>query len=261
MAKIKIFSDIHLEHFISCQILPDLGKGDVLILAGDILNAKHFKTNGYIHEVYDVFLNNCSKNFEQVLYTLGNHEFYGFNYEGTFKTLKEHIPGNFHLLENDTIKINDISFIGFTFWTNFRNANPIEMLDAEQYMNDYKLIRIGSNYRKLRAQDTLNLHLKSRDYLLKQLETIGENVFVISHHAPSYRSIAEEFKTAPCNGAYCSDYDDLIMNHPQIKYWVHGHTHTPFGYKIGECRVICNPVGYPSQDTGYNPNFFINIPE
>jgi Icc-related predicted phosphoesterase len=257
--KVRIASDIHLDHYISCQILPDLGRGDVLILAGDILSVKYFKTNGYLHNVYYTFLENCSKNFNQVLYVLGNHEHFGFNFEGTFKTLKEHLPNNFHLLENDTIKIGDWAFVGFTLWTNFRNGNPIEMMDAEQYMNDYKVIRIGSNYRKLRAQDTLNFHLKSRDYLLNQLETLKENVFVISHHAPSYRSIADEYKTSSCNSAYCSDLDELIMKHPQIKYFIHGHTHTPFDYKIGECRVICNPVGYPGQNTGFNPHFYLNL--
>jgi Icc-related predicted phosphoesterase len=257
--KVRIASDIHLDHYISCQIFPDLGKGDVLVLAGDILSVKYFKTDGFLRDVYDRFLNDCSKNFNQVLYTLGNHEHFGFNYEGTFKTLKEHLPDNIHLLENDTIKIGDWAFVGFTLWTNFRNGNPIEMMDAEQYMNDYKVIRIGSNYRKLRAQDTLNFHLKSRDYLLNQLETLKENVFVISHHAPSYRSIADEYKTSSCNSAYCSDLDELIMKHPQIKYFIHGHTHTPFDYKIGECRVICNPVGYPGQNTGFNPHFYLNL--
>jgi Icc-related predicted phosphoesterase len=257
--KIKIFSDIHLEHYNATQYFPHLGRGDILILAGDILCAKNFKTNGYLHSVYDAFLDDCSKNYEKVLYVLGNHEFYGYNYEGTHKKILDNLPDNFHLLKNDTIKIGDWIFIGFTFWTNFRNANPLEMMEAEQYMNDYKLIRIGHNFRKLRAQDTLNLHLESRDYLLKQLETLKENVFVISHHAPSYQSIADEFKTASCNGAYSSNYDALIMNHPQIKYWVHGHTHTPFDYMIEGCRVICNPCGYPGQDTGFNDQLYLRI--
>lgn len=257
--KIKVFSDIHLEHYCAHQYFPFLGRGDVLVLAGDILSAKHLKKDGYLKGVYLQFLEDCSKNFEKVLYVLGNHSFYGYNYEGTFKTIREVLPDNFHLLENDTVTIGDWNFIGFTFWTNFRNANPIEMMDAESYMNDYKTIRIGSNYRKLRAQDTLNFHNKSREYLLQQLELFKDNVFVISHHAPSYQSVADQFKNATCNGAYCSDYDGLILNHPQIKYWVHGHTHTPFDYKIGECNVICNPVGYPGQDTGYNPQFFIKL--
>jgi predicted phosphodiesterase len=51
----------------------------------------------------------------------------------------------------------------------------------------------------------------------------------------------------------------LIMNHPQIKYWVHGHTHTPFDYMIEGCRVICNPCGYPGQDTGFNDQLYLRI--
>jgi predicted phosphodiesterase len=256
--KIKIFSDIHLEHYVGCQVFPHLGKGDILILAGDIFCAKHFKTNGHLHGVYDTFLEDCSKNYDKVLYVKGNHEFYGYNYEGTHRKILDNLPDNFHLLENDTVKIGDWNFIGFTLWTNFRNANPLEMMEAEQCMNDYKVIRIGSNYRKMRAQDTLNFHLESRDYLLKQLEILKDNVFVISHHAPSLQSVHEKFKTM-ANGAYCSNLDHLILDNPQIKYWVHGHTHTPFDYMIGECRVICNPGGYPGQDTGYNPNLYLKL--
>lgn len=257
--KVRIASDIHLEMNTGLEYIPHLGTGDILILAGDILCARHFKTDGYLHSVYDTFLNDCSKNFNQVLYVLGNHEFFGFNYEGTFKTIKEHLPHNVHLLDNETFTYKGWNFICSTLWTNFRNGNPIEMMDAEQYMNDYKLIRIGSNYRKLRAQDTLNFHLESRDYLLNQLEILKENVFVISHHAPSYRSVADKFKTASCNSAYCSNYDALIMNNPQIKYWVHGHTHTPFDYMIEGCRVICNPMGYPGESTSFNPHLFMTI--
>jgi predicted phosphodiesterase len=260
MKKIKIFSDIHLEHFTSGQPLPDLGRGDILILAGDILSARYFKTDGFLHKVYDTFLENCSKNFNQVLYTLGNHEHYGYNYEGTFNTIKEHLPDNFHLLENDTIKINDINFIGFTFWTDFRNENPLDMMEANGYMNDYKVIRIGSKYRKLNPDDTLGFHKKSKAYLLKKLEELkDENVFVISHHSPTLQSIPEEFKTSTCNAAYCSDLDDLILTHSNIKHWVYGHSHTPKDFYIGECRVINNAMGYPGEYVKHNPHLVIKI--
>jgi len=132
------------------------------------------------------------------------------------------------------------------------------MMEAECNMNDYNSIRIGSNYRKLRADDTLKFHKESKEYLLNQLKVIQDNVFVISHHAPSYQSVPQEFKKH-AKGAYCSNLDDLILNHPQIKYWCHGHTHTPFDYNIGNCRVICNPHGYPGQNTGYLPDLYIEI--
>lgn len=257
--KVKIFSDLHLEHYYACQTFPFLEEGDVLILAGDILNAKHFRSDGYLKAVYDRFLNDCSKNYKHVLYVFGNHEPYGYKYESAYVKIRENVPHNFHVLENDTVTIDNWNFVGFTFWTNFRNANAIEMMEAECLMNDYRSIRIGSNYRKLRAQDTLNFHNQSREYLLNQLETLKENVFVISHHSPSYQSIPEFFKNESCNGAYCSDYDGLILNHPQIKYWVHGHTHHPFDYMIGDCRVICNPGGYPGQDTGFRTDLFVDL--
>lgn len=255
--KVKILSDIHLEHFVACQYLP-VGTGDVLVLAGDILCVKNLRKNGYLKEVYLRFLNDCSKNYDKVLYVMGNHEFHGYNYEGTKKKIIEYLPSNVHLLDNDTITIGNWNFIGFTFWTDFRCENALEMMEAECNMNDYNSIRIGSNYRKLRADDTLKFHKESKEYLLNQLKVIQDNVFVISHHAPSYQSVPQEFKKH-ANGAYCSNLDDLILNHPQIKYWCHGHTHTPFDYNIGNCRVICNPHGYPGQNTGYNSDLYIEI--
>jgi Icc-related predicted phosphoesterase len=189
---------------------------------------------------------------------MGNHEFYGYNYEGTKKKLKENLPHNFHLLDNDTITINNWNFIGFTLWTDFRNENALEMMEAAQVMNDYKVIRITPKYRKMNPSDTLAFHKESKKYLLKQLQTLNENVFVISHHAPSYQSIPQEYKKY-ANGAYCSNLDDIIVNHPQIKYWVHGHTHNAFNYMIDGCRVVCNPGGYPGQDTGFFPDKFFDI--
>lgn len=252
--KLKVFSDLHLEHYYACQVFPWIGEGDVLILAGDILCARHLKKNGYLKEVYTRFLNDCSKNYKKVLYVKGNHEAYGYNYEGTHRTIQENLPDNFHLLENETVTIDNWNFIGFTLWTNFCNAHPLEMMEAEQCMNDYKVIRIGSNYRKMRAQDTLNFHLESINYLLNQLEILKENVFVISHHAPSYQSVPVQFKNHS-NGAYCTQLDYLILDNPQIKYWVHGHTHNYFNYPIGDCKVICNPGGYPGQNTGFQEDF------
>ncbi len=255
--KIKVLSDLHIEHFVACQVL-DVGEGDILVLAGDILCAKHFKTDGYLHAVYDRFLYDCSKNYNKVLYVLGNHEFYGYNYEGTKRKLKEHLPHNFHILDNDTITIDNWNFIGFTLWTDFRNENALEMMEAECNMNDYKVIRIGSKFRKLRATDTFKFHQESKIYLLNQLQTLKDNVFVISHHAPSYQSVPQEYKNH-ANGAYCSNLDDLILNNQKVKYWVHGHTHNVFDYMIGDCRIICNPGGYPGQDTKFNQNMTLNI--
>lgn len=257
--KIKVFSDIHLEFYSAYQVF-DAGKGDILILAGDIMTVRHLKKDGYLGRLYRDFLNNCAKDFSHVLYVLGNHCFYGYNYEGTFRTLRESVPSNVQILDNDCVKIGDMNFIGFTFWTDFRNENALDMMEARSVMNDYRCIRIGSNYRKMIPEDTLRFHKRSKEFLLEKLKELkDEKVFVISHHSPTLQSIPEEFKTSLCNSAYCSDLDDLILSYPNIKYWVYGHTHNAKDFYIGETRLINNAVGYPGQDTGYNPNLFLKI--
>lgn len=256
--KVKVASDLHLEFCNDFNHIPNLGNSDILILAGDIICARNLKKNGTLKEIYLKFFDMCSKNFNEVLYVLGNHEHFSFNYESTHKTIREYLPSNFHLLENETVTIGNWTFLGATLWTNFRNENPLEMMEAKCIMNDYKTIRITPKYRKLNPDDTLAFHKESKQYLLNQLQNLKENVFVISHHAPSYQSVAPEYKMS-ANGAYCSDLDDLILEHPQIKYFVHGHTHTFFDYKIGDCRVICNPAGYPGTTTGFRPDFELMI--
>ena len=66
------------------------------------------------------------------------------------------------------------------------------------------------------------------------------------------------------NGAYHSDLTDVMLDNPNIKLWTHGHTHHPFDYQIGDCRVVCNPRGYHqpsgrSEDTGWDPNLTIEV--
>jgi hypothetical protein len=263
--RVTVCSDLHLECCEHNQGVPDLGSGEVLILGGDILCARHFKTNGSLHQVYKDFLQRCVDNFDEVLYIQGNHESYSFHYDTTLKVLKEHIPPSIHLLENDYVKIKDTIFLGATLWTDFRKENPLEMMEASRFLNDYKTIRIGSNYRKLRPDDTLEFHKKSKQFLLDTLPMFeNQKVWVLTHHSPSYQSIHPKYRMETTNGSYASDLDDLILSHPIIKYWSHGHTHSSFRYHIGGCEIICNPRGYFGHNTSglnldFDPNLTIEI--
>lgn len=257
--KIRLLSDLHLEHSYPGQYFNP-GAGEILILAGDIFTAHHLKKNGYLNEIYLKFIEDCSTNYEHVLFVGGNHFFYGYNYEGAFKTLEKIVPDNFHILENTTLKIGSVNFIGFNLWTDFFNESPFEMMDATDYMNDYKCIRIGFNYRKLTPTDVLGFHKQSRVYLEQKLEELSdENVFVISHHAPSLQCIAPKFKNSRCNGSFCSDLDSLILSNANLKNWVFGHVHTAFDFNIGNCRLTCNPRGYNGETTGFDNEKLIEL--
>jgi predicted phosphodiesterase len=51
------------------------------------------------------------------------------------------------------------------------------------------------------------------------------------------------------NGGYASDLEHMM--NPNIKLWLHGHTHTPFDYEVNGTRVVCNPRGYPGERSNY----------
>jgi hypothetical protein len=259
--RVKICSDLHLEACDQGHGVPDLGEGEILILGGDILCARHFKKDGPLKKVYNDFLQRCVDNFDWVLYINGNHEYYGYNYEGTHNVLKENLPEGIHFMDDSVVKIQDWNFIGSTLWTDFRKENPLEMMEASRFLNDYKTIRIGSNYRKLRPEDTLEFHKKSKQFLIEKLEQFkNDKVWVLTHHSPSYQSIHPKYRTERINGSYASDLDDLILDNPQIKCWSHGHTHSSFRYYIGECEIICNPRGYFGHNTsGLNLDFDQNL--
>jgi hypothetical protein len=86
---------------------------------------------------------------------------------------------------------------------------------------------------------------------------------IITHHAPTSVSIADHYKhDRLMNGAYYSDLSDFILDHPQIKYWTHGHMHNSSDYMVGDCRVICNPRGYFGYETwagDYDPTIGFEI--
>lgn len=257
--KVKLFSDLHLDQH--CEYFTfNPGSGELLILAGDILCAKHFKTDGDLNKIYKSFLNYCSSNFKNVLYVLGNHEYYGYNYESTLKTISENLPNNITILNNSSKKIEDWVFIGGTLWTDHNKENPINMIHNSMAMNDYRAIRIGSNFRKLRSEDTVKFYKETKKYFEGELEKHkNEKVFMISHMAPSFMSIHPHYRDSNYNSAYCTDMNEWICDRPQIKYWAHGHIHYPQNYKINECRVIANPRGYSMEKTNFDSEFELEL--
>ena len=116
--KLQILSDLHLE-FAPCQIVNT--DADVVILAGDI----HLGDRGYKWAEQNI------KN-KEVIYVLGNHEFYKEATPRLFEKLKKETKGtNIHVLENESISIGGVKFLGCTLWTDFELLNsPISLIGS-----------------------------------------------------------------------------------------------------------------------------------
>jgi len=247
--RIKIISDLHQEFGISDL---DFSNAELVILAGD--------TNLGTKGIEWVKQNIPEK---PVIYLLGNHEYYKGSYPKTLnKILEASKNSNVNVLENNMVEFEGIRFHGATLWTDFSLfGNPVESgIICQARMNDYALIRVDPAYSKLRSIDTYQIHQKSKSWLQKSLqESRGYKNVVITHHAPSAKSIPEHDRDHALSAAYASNLEDVILEHQPL-YWIHGHIHTPTRYTIGNTEIICNPHGYLNEKyNGYEEDLIIEI--
>jgi predicted phosphodiesterase len=130
--------------------------------------------------------------------------------------------------------------------------NPLWTDDGKnggQYSKDATgaMINIGYKSKEEPARWTPEDSVIDHDKMLAYVDHVTRDpgsYIVVGHHCPSELSVAACYKGDMLNGAFRSSLDDYIEARPQIRYWLHGHTHHNFNYWIGETRVVCNPRGY-----------------
>lgn len=257
--RVLILSDMHLEIWgdRSPPIDTSTSQPDVVILAGDI----HTKGRAPLW---------VEKTFPgiPVVYVAGNHEHYNWYIEKTdeYIRLQQATFKNLHFLDCGEYVIGNVRFLGATLWTDFllfgEGRKAAAMSKADEMMNDYRLIRVAAKgFIKLRAADTAELHAKHKDWLSRKLdEPFPGTTVVVTHMAPSIRSIPSRYATDILSAAYASNLEELVA---KADLWVHGHVHTSLDYTIGECRVVTNPRGYPTRDAleniAYRQDFIVEI--
>lgn len=259
--KIQCVSDLHLEF----QPRPVTNAGaDILILSGDICVADTLKrppasTKFAKGEEFRDFFKQVSSEFAQVFYVLGNHEHYHGRFQSTADIIRNQLPANITLLDNEFVDYEGYRIIGGTLWTDF-DRSDINKFTVEQGLNDYRIIQwAAGGYRRLRGGDTANIHEKTKQFIANNVK--GDTI-VITHHAPSWKSIHARFiegRYANLNSGYVSNLDNFILDFPEIKLWTHGHVHNNMDYLIGDTRVFCNPGGYGDENPEFNPNLIIEI--
>lgn len=277
--KLKIVSDLHLEF--SYIDIPNNG-ADVLVLSGDILVALYLKkpvstVEGIPEESNKVkfrkFLSTVSTNFKHVVYVAGNHEFYNGAWYNTIDVLKNECSNypNIHYLENESIEIDGVTFVGSTLWTDLNKKDPITTTVISSLLNDYRVIRNDRyGYRRINPSDVTARFDASLQYITDTVNANPSGKFVIvGHHAPSFQSIHPQYAdNLHMSGAYSSSLDEFILDHPQIQLWTCGHNHYAHQYYIGSTLVVCNPRGYDSTDkhgfhygenTGWDINQIIDL--
>ena len=259
--RLLILSDLHhelwREH--APKINTERSTPDLVILAGDI------NTNSRA-----IAWANTAFSEIPVLYIHGNHEGYGHNIDEVQSEIRSacQATSNVRFLNSDEYVWRGVRFLGTTLWTDFKLFGDEErqssMREAEATLTDYKRIRLAKKgYRKLRAADTAQFHAAEKSWLSQRLDApFSGTTVVITHMAPSERSVPVQFENTLTSAAYASALDHLVE---KADLWVHGHMHESSDYMIGKCRVVCNPCGYKTRSGGtenphFDPNFVVEIP-
>lgn len=263
--RVNVISDLHIDF--ADLTLPG---GDVLILSGDIFEAKSFKKEIYNPEMvlleheredkrpdryYRFILEECSAKYRKVIMVMGNHEHYRFQFHKTYEHIKSQLPDNVYLLEKESLELDGVLFLGATLWTDMNRQDALTLYHMQGAMNDYRQITMlnerTGDYHRLQPERTVQEHLRTIEYFTtalaenRQREGGALPVVVVTHHSPSKLSTKPKYqKDVLMNGAYSSDLSEFILDHPEIRVWTHGHTHDTFDYMVGSTRVICNPRGY-----------------
>ena len=234
--KIDVISDLHLTHFkdFGTKWIADWApQAEILILAGDV---------GEFHWWQQSFerIKALSEKYEHVLYIAGNHDYYGTTLQdgdAHFREIEGKLP-NFHFLEQDLFEIDGVKFAGCALWFKEDSRNVL----YERWMNDF--------YRIKQFKPAVYERDAESQEFLRELEDID---IVITHHVPSRFSVHEKYTGDPCTRFFLCEIGDVILD-LQPKVWIHGHTHIPFDYRLGDTRVLCNPMGYPRENPGpYGP--------
>lgn len=240
--KLTLFSDIHLEF---SPLDPPLTDADVLVLAGDIFVLHSLKESHYRDRV-ESFLSKVSEHYPHVIAIAGNHEYYGSDIKTADDELRKIYAGyGIAFLQNQTIDIEGITVVGSTLWS---DINPRYHMQIQSTMSDYGVISYGDG--PLLPHHTHELYNSSVEWIKQTLSTSTAPVVMVTHHAPSYESVAPEHRVGPnsmLNSAFASNLNGMMEYSDVIKLWCHGHMHNSNDYWVGDTRVISNPRGYPME--------------
>jgi len=229
-------SDLHLEFSQNQRFLksnPLQSGGDVLILAGDVMPFADLEKH---HDFFDYL----ADHFETTYWIPGNHEYYQFDLARKCGQLNEAIRKNVHLVNNLTIKQDDVRFIFSTLWSHISPSNQWKL---QRSINDFRVIKYNSD--RFDVAQFNEQHKQCLEFIKQELEGESvEKIVVVTHHVPTLMNYPERYKGDALNEAFAVELFDLIET-TQPHCWIYGHHHfnTP-DFNIGTTQMLTNQLGY-----------------
>jgi predicted phosphodiesterase len=251
--RIHLQSDAHLEKGIPNQSTV---ASDVCVLAGDIGSLQTIdqqtKLEAFFEERKDLA--------EHVIWVLGNHEFYGMQYEETLsEAYRIAKKCGVHLLDEaigtDNLEIDGVKFWGSTLWSDLRGNDWFVNKRVADNINDFHAIKHG--VRNFSTHQMVEINRRTRDKINWDADVIVTHFppVLISNPRFSVDEISYYF--------YNSGLDNQILD-SSVKLWLFGHTHHSVVEDLNGTLVASNQHGYrraPNwfENTGYVSDFILEI--
>lgn len=240
-------------------VMPDDSE-QILIIAGDIDNGLNRSfTKQVFHDI--------QQRFYQTIFVYGNHDFYGqrLRQDGKVLISPQSIQGDMFSTRLTRYE-EKLDIHATTLWTDFDKGN-VEVMDLlSRRLNDYFSIKSGDS--PITPIEVYEVHNSQLDWLMNyttKTKLDKQRCVIVTHHAPSAKSVSPKYVGHETNPGFVSDFDDFVAACGAV-VWVHGHVHSSHDYYIGPTRIICNPVGYMlssdrefENQEGYNPRLVIEV--
>jgi predicted phosphohydrolase len=229
-------SDLHLEFRENKAFLkanPLEGKGDILLLAGDIVPFA-------VIDKHKDFFNYISDHFPLTYWLPGNHEYYYSDITAKPSTLNEKIRDNIFLVNNISTNHEKIRLVFTTLWSAISPSNEWHI---ENGMSDFQVIKF--NNRRFSVPDFNLLHANSINFLRDELQdTLFDKTVVVTHHVPTFQHYPLQYKNSLLNEAFAVELSPFIIQ-TSPDYWIYGHHHhNTEHFSVNGTSMLTNQLGY-----------------
>ncbi|KAH7381552.1 Ser/Thr protein phosphatase superfamily [Pyrenochaeta sp. MPI-SDFR-AT-0127] len=258
--ELLVLSDLHLETpsmhptYVEFTIPPSCPS---LALLGDIGLASDPR-------LFD-FLSHQLKQFETVLFVMGNHEAYDTSYavaKSSFQSFSQSTSqrrrsdpslGRFIFLDQTRFDVNDsVTILGCTL---FSAIFPEQKQSVQSFVSDFERVKYWT------VEDHNAAHASDLAWLNKQVINICKSephrdVIVVTHYSPTISPKATDSRHLDdafgIRSAFMTDLStEPCWTAPAVKIWAFGHTHfnCDFVDETTGKRVLTNQKGYARSNT------------
>jgi len=278
---IAFISDIHMDFYIKPEntsqkrvkkfidetLKPK--KADILVIAGD--------TSHYISQIKLLLTELLNYGYKKILFTYGNHEMYLVSnnqrnqYKKSYikieelKNTLEKISDKIIFLDGNYVEFEGLKIGGLPMWYDYSYGLKLGKSEGEmfqlwkQVMNDSnyivfdELIGIDALFSMYSFDKPRIIHFNPMKFFGEQkeklLKIIDKLDIVVSHIGPIVPPNLDLKYQTPSTGFYYFDGEDILKQFTP-KLWIFGHTHQQFDFMFNKTNLVCNPLGYKSENKG-----------